>query len=104
MEKYPMIKIKDGKKYFYRFTLNQRIQHLILAVSVVILVLTGMPLKFSETRWAQFLAPYLGGFETAGFLHRLAAVITFIWVVAVFALAGGVLQIVQAFRQRSAEA
>lgn len=31
-----------------------------------------------------------------------AAVVTFIWVVAIFAVAGGIVQIVQAFRQRQA--
>ena len=70
MEKYPMIKIKDGKKFFYRFTLNQRIQHIILAVSVVILVLTGMPLKFHDTSWAPYLYALFGGIKTAPIVHK----------------------------------
>ena len=70
MEKHPMIKIKDGKKFFYRFTLNQRIQHIILAVSVVILVLTGMPLKFHDTSWAPYLYALFGGIKTAPIVHK----------------------------------
>ena len=70
METYPMIKIKDGKKYFYRFTMNQRIQHIILAVSVVILVLTGMPLKFHDTSWAPYLYAMFGGIKTAPVIHK----------------------------------
>ena len=70
MEKYPMIKIKDGKKFFYRFTLNQRIQHIILAVSVVILVLTGMPLKFHDASWAPYLYALFGGIKTAPVVHK----------------------------------
>jgi len=70
MEEYPMIKIKDGKKFFYRFTLNQRIQHIILAVSVVILVLTGMPLKFHDASWAPYLYALFGGIKTAPVIHK----------------------------------
>jgi len=70
MEKNPVIKIKNGQKYFYRFTLNQRIQHLILAVSVVILVLTGMPLKFSDASWAPYLYALFGGIKYAPIIHK----------------------------------
>ncbi len=70
MEKYPMIKIQDGKKFFYRFTLNQRIQHIILAVSVVVLVLTGMPLKFHDAAWAPYLYALFGGIKTAPVIHK----------------------------------
>jgi len=72
----PPIRITDEPMYM-RFGLYERSLHFMVIISFLTLVLTGMPLKFSETGWAQFLAPYLGGFETAGFFHRLAAVITF---------------------------
>src|SRR4030067_106134 len=75
MEKYPMIKTKDGKKYFYRFTLDQRIQHVILAATVVILVLTGMPLKFSSASWAPYLYAIFGGIEVAPIVHKTAGAI-----------------------------
>jgi cytochrome b subunit of formate dehydrogenase len=75
MERYPMIKIKDGKKYFFRFTLDQRIQHIILASTVIILVLTGMPLKFHDTFWAPYLYALFGGINTAPIVHRVAGTI-----------------------------
>ncbi len=75
MEKYPMIRIINGKKYFYRFTLDQRIQHIILAATVVILVLTGMPLKFSNTAWAPYLYALFGGINTAPVVHKTAGTI-----------------------------
>jgi cytochrome b subunit of formate dehydrogenase len=75
MEKYPVVKIKDGKKYFYRFTLNERIQHIILAISVVILVLTGMPLKFHDAFWAPYLYALFGGIKTAPVVHKTAGTI-----------------------------
>ncbi len=71
MEKYPAIKIVDGKKHFYRFTVNQRIQHVILAISVVILVLTGMPLKFSGAAWAPYLYAIFGGIHIAPVVHKV---------------------------------
>jgi cytochrome b subunit of formate dehydrogenase len=67
----PKIKIKDGQKYFYRFTLNQRIQHFILAVTVVLLVLTGMPLKFSDAAWAPYLYALFGGIKYAPIVHKV---------------------------------
>ncbi len=70
MAKYPVIKIKDGQKYFYRFTVNQRIQHIILAVSVVVLVLTGMPLKFHSAPWAPYLYALFGGIHIAPIIHK----------------------------------
>jgi cytochrome b subunit of formate dehydrogenase len=71
MEKYPLIRVKDGLKYFYRFTVNQRIQHIILAVSVVVLVLTGMPLKFHEAAWAPYLYALFGGIHYAPLIHKI---------------------------------
>ena len=46
-------------------------------VSFFGLALTGMTLKFSYTAWARVLARLFGGFETAGIVHRVCAVITF---------------------------
>jgi len=71
MEKTPAIKVKNGARYFYRFTVNQRIQHVILALSVVILVLTGMPLKFSDTSWAPYLYSMFGGIHAAPVIHKV---------------------------------
>ncbi len=45
-----------------------------MIVSFMSLALTGMTLKFSYTGWASTLSHLLGGFESAGYIHRLAAV------------------------------
>ncbi|MDD3813202.1 MAG: hypothetical protein PHZ02_01040 [Desulfocapsaceae bacterium] len=78
MKRYPAIKIKDGKKYFYRFNLDQRIQHIILALTVIILVLTGMPLKFSDTSWAPYLYALFGGSKMAPTIHKVTGAIMLI--------------------------
>ena len=66
------IKIVKGRKYFFRFTVHQRIQHGILATLVLILVITGMPLKFHDAFWAQPVYRILGGIHVAPKIHRMA--------------------------------
>jgi cytochrome b subunit of formate dehydrogenase len=75
MQEYQMIKTKNGKKYFFRFTLNQRIQHAIIASLVIILVMTGMPLKFHDASWAPYLYSLFGGIQTAPIVHKIAGAI-----------------------------
>jgi len=72
MEDYPIIKEKNGKKHFFRFTMEERIQHIILALSVIILVLTGMPLKFHDLGWASFIYDLFGGIKGAPIVHKIA--------------------------------
>jgi formate dehydrogenase subunit gamma len=78
MKKYPPIKYENGKKYFYRFNLDQRVQHIILAATVIILVLTGMPLKFSDASWAPYLYSFFGGSSIAPMVHKITGAIMLI--------------------------
>lgn len=66
-----------GEKEFLRFSRLNRILHILMIVSFMSLALTGMTLKFSYTGWAVFLSHILGGFESAGTIHRFAAVVMF---------------------------
>ena len=58
-----------------RFDRYHRITHLCLMVSFLGLAATGMPLLFSDERWAWYLSRFFGGFQAAGTLHRFFAVI-----------------------------
>jgi cytochrome b subunit of formate dehydrogenase len=49
-----------------------------MIVSFIILSLTGMSLKFSYSGWAKVLSKFFGGFESAGYWHRFAAIIMII--------------------------
>jgi cytochrome b subunit of formate dehydrogenase len=60
-----------------RFSRLNRVLHALMIVSFMSLALTGMTLKFSYTGWASFLARVFGGFESAGYIHRVAALIMF---------------------------
>jgi len=59
--------------YYPRLSLNIRIQHVILMVSVLILIITGLPIKFHETAWAKFFFPAMGGIEVVRLWHRIGA-------------------------------
>ena len=60
-----------------RFSRLNRTLHITMIVSFMSLALTGLTLKFSYTRWAGIVSRFFGGFESAGYIHRFAAVIMF---------------------------
>ena len=62
---------------YQRFSRLNRTLHIFMIVSFLSLALTGMTLKFSYTGWAAFLSHMLGGFKSAGYIHRFAAFIMF---------------------------
>lgn len=55
--------------------LNERIQHLLLMVSFVLLVLTGFALKFPESFWAGPVVAWEGRWPVRGWIHRGAAIV-----------------------------
>lgn len=69
---------EESQEWFERFSITFRIQHILLFTSVIILILTGLPLKFPESWWAEFLFEKLHAFYVAKFLHRVGAVGLFI--------------------------
>ncbi|MHC5022511.1 MAG: formate dehydrogenase subunit gamma [Planctomycetota bacterium] len=78
-EKFRDLKIRAGKddEEFVRFRPTERFLHGLVVISFLLLVATGMPLKFYYTNWAQQMVRFMGGLEVAGYLHRVGAVITF---------------------------
>jgi cytochrome b subunit of formate dehydrogenase len=49
-----------------------------MIISFLTLGLTGLTLRFSYTHWAAVISRLLGGFQTCGYLHRVAAVLMFV--------------------------
>ena len=45
-----------NEKVYLRMTLNERIQHSLLASSFIVLVITGFMLKFPESFWVKWIA------------------------------------------------
>ena len=58
-----------------RMDVHQRFQHWLLAVVFILLVATGMPIKFADTEWASRLTALLGGLTPVRKIHRLCGLI-----------------------------
>jgi len=63
------------KKYL-RMTLNERMQHINLAVNFTLLVITGFALSYSTAFWVSPITDAPLGMTFRGFLHRLCGVAT----------------------------
>ncbi len=62
-------------KQFQRFGPWWRLGHLLFAVSLMILTLTGMTLLYSGSAWAPVVMKLLGGPKIAAIIHRVNALI-----------------------------
>jgi len=69
-----------GEPEYVRFTVFNRILHALVMSSFLILVATGLPVRFAEAPWARNAARMFGGFRTASLLHKTGAVIIFVYV------------------------
>ncbi len=68
------LNIPTGKQ-FQRFGPWWRLGHLLFAVSLMILTLTGMTLMYAGSAWAPVVVKLLGGPEVTATIHRVNAVI-----------------------------
>jgi cytochrome b subunit of formate dehydrogenase len=66
-------------EWFTRFVPFERFLHFLVVTSFLLLVITGMPLKFYYTNWARALFALLGGADVARSLHHFGALITFLY-------------------------
>jgi cytochrome b subunit of formate dehydrogenase len=57
-------------------TLNERIQHINLAINFTLLVITGFALSYSTAFWVSPITDVPAGMTMRGFLHRLCGVAT----------------------------
>jgi cytochrome b subunit of formate dehydrogenase len=73
------IRTQQDDEWFTRFVPFERFLHFLVVTSFLLLVITGMPLKFYYTAWAKALFAVLGGAETARALHRFGALVTFLY-------------------------
>ena len=72
---------KDLVERISRFDIHQIIQHAVLMVSFVLLVVTGLPLKFHDSAISQWWAAVWGGIEATRSVHHFAA-----WVMVIVCL------------------
>ncbi|MFQ5750527.1 MAG: formate dehydrogenase subunit gamma [bacterium] len=63
---------KNKTSSYIRWSVNERVQHWFMAVSFIILVLTGFGLKYPESWWVRPFAGIEWLFNLRGLLHRIA--------------------------------
>jgi cytochrome b subunit of formate dehydrogenase/mono/diheme cytochrome c family protein len=61
-----------------RFSLLQRLEHLVLLLSFTMLALTGLPQKFATVPLSQFVIDLFGGIESIRVVHHIAAIVLMI--------------------------
>ena len=58
---------------FLRFNRNFRFQHMVMFSSVILLIITGMPLKFPNFFLSRFVINFWGGIQNSTIVHRIGA-------------------------------
>jgi len=69
--------LRGGGPYVWRFNLMFRVIHALIVATFFVLVVTGLPLRFSCAVWAPGLMRFLGGATRAGIAHRAAGLLVF---------------------------
>ena len=69
------VKAEEEVEWFERANLNTRVQHFLLLTSVLLLIFTGLPIKFDDLKWSELAIQLMGGIESVRILHRIGAVI-----------------------------
>ncbi len=64
-----------ARTYVVRFDLHQRIQHVLMFSSFIVLALTGLPQKFASLAISQQFIAALGGLEATQVVHHVAAMV-----------------------------
>lgn len=70
----PAMARAEPEEEFLRFSLCWRLQHMVLFSSCILLILTGLPLKFPDSHWAAIFFRLTGGVTASGIMHRVGAV------------------------------
>ena len=61
--------------YYQRWTGIWRLAHLVFALTMIILLATGMSLFYADSFWAPFVQKAFGGPDITGIVHRVFAVV-----------------------------
>jgi formate dehydrogenase gamma subunit len=68
-------KTSAAPRAYQRFTVSQRIEHLVMLVSFTILAVSGLPQKFATNALSIFLIRLVGGVENMRLIHHVAAIV-----------------------------
>lgn len=73
--------VAEHKKYYVRFSLSERIEHWIFITSFILLGITGLVQRYSETQISKAVVSALGGVENIRLIHHVAAITTMLVVI-----------------------
>jgi len=62
-------------RWVVRFSLRQRVEHLVAMLLFTALVVTGLPQKFFQAGWAEAMILALGGIQRMRLVHRWAGIL-----------------------------
>jgi len=68
----PLPREQVAETHVVRFDQHQRVQHVLMMSSFIVLALTGLPQKFGDLALSQWWVSTLGGLETVRWIHRSA--------------------------------
>jgi predicted CXXCH cytochrome family protein len=66
---------RRAERFYERFHWTQLVEHWVMALAFVMLALTGLPQKFSDTPWAYAIAAALGGVQSLRQIHHAFAIV-----------------------------
>ncbi len=69
------VSTRSQPRYYRRFTPGQTLLHATVVSTFLGLAMTGLPLRFSNSPWAEKFARAVGGFGAILFFHKFCAVI-----------------------------
>lgn len=69
---------KDNIDYVIRFSVAKRIAHVILFITLIMLMISGLSLSFYNSGFGRFIIGLEGGYENRGLLHIIFAVLLII--------------------------
>ncbi len=67
--------MNDKPETFLRFSVSDRMQHVLVIVTFTLLALTGLPQKYSNLDWAKTLVSAMGGIDWVRMIHHLSALV-----------------------------
>ncbi len=68
-------KNKINRDYFVRFNARQRVEHIVLMVSFIVLSVTGLAQRYYTVGWGEWVILGLGGIEYTRLIHRIFGLI-----------------------------
>lgn len=65
----------DNGRQVVRFGRRSRIEHLLVMITFILLLVTGLPQKFHDSGWAVWTTQMLGGIDMMRLIHRITGVV-----------------------------